>query len=115
MHEFYPLLVIGATVGVFSIGFIVAFALIKNKKEAIGFDRSMKDGELCRRLLHYAKPYWRSFVFVGLVMLLSVAYDIVSPILVGRIEETIKQDFALGTLYLYIKLGCTIPNFIPRL
>ena len=83
MKELYPLLILGAIIGAFSLIFIVAFALMKNKKEAIGFDRNIKDGEIIKRLLKYAKPYWRSFVAVGFIMLFSISYEIISPLLVG--------------------------------
>ena len=43
MREYFPLLVAGAIVGLFSAAFIIAYALMKNKKEAIGFDRTLKD------------------------------------------------------------------------
>ena len=56
MYEYLPLVIVGAIIGVLSTIFIVAYALIKDKKEAIGFDRHMKDGELVKRLLKYAKP-----------------------------------------------------------
>ena len=91
MKEYLPLLIVGAIVGVFSGAMILAYALIKDKKQALGFDRNMKDSELMRRLLRYAKPYWLNFVLVGFVMLLSVAYTIISPILIGNIEEIISQ------------------------
>ena len=57
MREYLPLLIVGAIIGTFAVAFIVAFATMKNKKEAIGFDRNMPDGEIARRLLRYAKPY----------------------------------------------------------
>ena len=56
MHEYYPLLVVGAIIGAFTVCFVTAFALMKNKKQAIGFDRRMKDGELIRRLAQPAVP-----------------------------------------------------------
>ena len=62
MREYYPLIVVGGAVGFFAIVFTLAFVFMKNKKEAIGFDRNMKDGEILRRLLVYAKPYWKSFL-----------------------------------------------------
>lgn len=99
MREYFPLLVVGGIVGAFSIVFVVAYALIKNKKEAIGFDRNMKDGEIIRRLFVYARPYWRSFLFVGLCMLFSIAYDIVSPLLIGYIEGMVKAKFELSKLF----------------
>ncbi len=102
MREYFPLLVVGALIGVFTIVFSVAFAMIKNKKEAIGFDRSMKDGELIRRLLVYAKPHRKSFIAVGLTMLFSIAYDIASPMMVGHIEEMVKDDFELSHLFAYV-------------
>ncbi len=98
MYEFYPLLIIGAIVGVLSVIFIIAYLSIKDRKEAIGFDRNMKDSEILKRLLVYAKPYVGSFVSVFVIMLVSIAYDIVSPLLVGRIEEMIKDDFEMARL-----------------
>ena len=92
MKEYLPLLIVGAIIGLFTGALILAYALVKDKKEAMGFDRNMKDSELMRRLLRYAKPYWFNFFIVGLVMLLSISYTIISPILVGNIEKIIAQD-----------------------
>lgn len=103
MNEFLPLLIVGALIGVVSIIFIIAYALIKDKKNAIGFDRNMKDGVIIKRLLKYARPHALSFVFVGILMIFSIAYDIISPLLVGDIEEMIKADFELSSLW--VKVG----------
>ena len=108
MHEFLPLLIVGAIIGVISIIFIVAYAMIKDKKEAIGFDRNMKDGEITKRLLKYARPYLKNFIFVGLIMLFSIAYDIISPLIIGNIEEMIKGDFELKKLYSSVILYASI-------
>ena len=102
MREYYPLLLVGAIVGVLSIIFIIAYALIKDKKESLGFDRNIKDSVLIRRLMHYALPHWRSFLLVFVVMLFSIAYDIVSPLIVGEIERLIRTDFALSRLFAYV-------------
>ena len=102
MREYYPLIVVGGVIGLISIVFSLAYALIKNKKEAIGFDRNMKDGEIVRRLLAYAKPHWRSFVFAGLCMAFSIAYDIASPLLIGYIEEIVSTEFELSRLFLLV-------------
>ena len=102
MHEFYPLLIIGAIIGTLSLCFIVAYATMKNKKESIGFDRSMKDGEIVRRLLVYAKPHRASFVLVGLIMLLSTVHSIASPLLVGYIEKLVKSEFQLKELFIAV-------------
>ncbi len=98
MREYYPLILVGAIVGAFAVAFILAYVFMKDKKESIGFDRNMKDGELMKRLLHYAKPHWKSFALVGLVMLFSISYDIIAPLLVGHIEEIIKADFEMSYL-----------------
>ena len=102
MREYFPLLVVGAVIGVFSIIFVLAYALMKDKKEAIGFDRNMKDSEITVRLLKYAKPYLANFLLVGVLMIFSIAYNIISPIMVGRIEEMIKEDFELSRLIAYV-------------
>ncbi|MCC8064064.1 MAG: ABC transporter ATP-binding protein, partial [Clostridiales bacterium] len=108
MREYYPLLVVGGIIGLFSIVLSVAYALMKDKQSAVGFDRNMKDGEIVRRLLVYAKPYWKQFLLVGFVMLFSIAYDIASPLIIGWIEELIVGDFALGQLFSAVALYASI-------
>ena len=102
MREYFPLLFTGAAIGLFSLIFLIAYLSIKDKKEAIGFDRNMKDSEIARRLLAYAKPHWRSFLLVLFLMLFSIAYDILSPLIVGNVEEMIKDDFPVSDLFLYV-------------
>jgi len=99
MHAYYPLLLTGGIIGFISILLIVAYASIKDKKQAIGFDRHMKDGEIVRRLLAYAKPYRGQFIFVGFIMLFGIAYDILSPTIIGKVTDLIKDDFELPELY----------------
>ena len=108
MREFFPLIAVGAVVGVLSVIFIIAYFSIKNRKEAIGFDRNMNDGEITRRLLKYAKPYIKNFVLVLLLMLFSIAYDIISPLIIGNIEEMIKDDFAMAELFSMVAVYASI-------
>ena len=98
MREYLPLLIVGAIIGVFTLAFVIAYASIKDKKTAVGFERNMPDSEIVRRLLAYAKPYWKDFVLVFFVMLLSIAYDIISPWLIGEIQNVVKADFEINTL-----------------
>ncbi len=98
MHNYYPLLVVGAVVGLLTLIFAIAYLAIHKQKEAIGFDRNMKDSEIIRRLLFYAKPYWKNFLVALLLMLFSVAYDIISPLMIGNIEEMIKEEFEMKQL-----------------
>ncbi len=108
MYEYYPLLLAGAIVGAFSIVLSVAYALVKDKKQSMGFERQMEDREIIRRLLVYAKPFWKQFVLVGLVMLFSIAYDIVSPLIIGWIEQLIVGDFRMEQIYRAVALYVTI-------
>lgn len=105
---YYPLIVMGAILGTVALIFLIAYALIKNKKKAIGFDRNLPDKEIIKRLLRYAKPYWKWFVFVLFLMLFSISYDIVSPYLIGKIQGLIKAQFELKTLFLLIGLYASI-------
>ena len=98
MREYLPLLIVGAIIGAFTLAFVIAYASIKDKKTAVGFERNMPDSEIVRRLLAYAKPYWKDFVVVFFVMLLSIAYDIISPWLIGEIQNVVKADFEINTL-----------------
>ncbi len=80
MKEYLPLLIVGAIIGTISTILIIAYAAIKDKKESMGFERNIKDVELLKRLLRYAKPYWKSFILVAVVMIVSISYSIVSPL-----------------------------------
>ena len=102
MREYFPLLFVGGVVGLFSIIFTIAYMTIKNKKEEIGFDRNMKDSEIMKRLLRYAKPHIGEFIIVGLLMVFSIAYSVVSPRLMGFIIEFLGEDFQMNELLLYI-------------
>ena len=102
MHEYYPILIVGAVIGVFAAAFLIAFLVQKDKKKSMGWERNMGDGEIVRRLLRYAKPYKGQFALVFLVMLVSIAYDVLSPLLVGRVEELIKDRFELSRLFSYV-------------
>ena len=95
MYEYLPLLIMGAVIGLFTAFFIAAYWALKRKKEVIGFDRHMKDGQIIKRLLHYAKPYRMQFVLVFVIMLVSIVYDVVSPLLVGHIEKVVAGEFEL--------------------
>ncbi len=104
MREYLPILVVGAIIGVFSLVFLIAFLLEKDKKKSMGWERNMGDREIIRRLLRYAKPYKGQFVLVFLVMLVSIAYDVLSPLLVGKVEELIKEKFLLSRLFTYVAI-----------
>ncbi len=104
MSEYLPILIVGAVIGAFTIVFLLAYAALRREKDASGQERKMPDGEIIRRLLRYAKPYWKSFVLVFFIMLLAILYDLVSPLLVGRIQGLIKNDFELSRLYAMVGL-----------
>ena len=99
MREYLPLLIVCAVIGVFTILFLADYAVLKRKTKAETSERHMSDSEIIRRLLRYAKPYKKDFILVFLIMLVSIAYDVVSPLLVADIQGTIKQSFALSRLY----------------
>ena len=99
MTEINPLLLTGGVIGAITAILVAAYALVKDKKATMGFERTMNDGEIMRRLMAYAKPYRKQFVVVLFLMLFSIAYDIISPLIVGNIEELVATDFALPALY----------------
>ena len=94
-----PLLLVGAVIGVITALLIAAYVGVKDKKTSMGFERNMDDGEILRRLAGYARPYLGRFVLVGFLMLFSIAYDIVSPLIVGSIEELVVGEFELNALF----------------
>ena len=101
MREYLPILIVGAIIGVFSIAFLLGCLALRRVKEE-GRERNMPDSEIVRRLLGYAKPYWKSFVGVFFIMLLSIAYDVISPLLIGNIEGILSGKFELDQLFTYV-------------
>ena len=109
MREYLPLLIVGGIAGALSLVFLVAYATMKDKKEAIGFDRHMKDSEIVRRLSKYALRQWPSFLLVLLLTIISIVYDIVSPLVIGELTESIQNEsFTLPYLYTSVALYASI-------
>ena len=100
MRNYLPLLIACGVIGLFTLVFVAAYFVLKHNVKYPENERHMSDGYLIRRLLHYAKPYTRQFVLVFFIMLVSIAYDVLSPLLVSRIQGLIKLgDFRLSKLY----------------
>ena len=102
MPKFWPLMFAGALVGVFTIAFFIAWLKIRKEKAAIGFDRNVPDSEIVRRLMVYAKPHWKMFLLVLIIMLLSISYELISPLIVGRIEAMVADDFIMSDLLIAV-------------
>ena len=98
MAEYLPVIIVGAIIGAFSVLFLVAYISLKRHKETETHDRHMKDSELVKRLLGYAKPYWKQFILIFAIMVVSITYDVLSPAMIGRIEETLKNRFEMSRL-----------------
>ncbi len=104
MANWMPVLVVGAVIGVLALIAGVAYWQMMRSKQTWERERNMDDKVLIRRLLRYAKPYTGKFVLVFVIMLFSIAYDLLSPILVGNIEELVKGEFELHQLFLMVGL-----------
>lgn len=102
MLEFLPVLIVGSIIGAFAIAFVIAYLAISKEKQHEDDDRHMSDKELVVRLLRYAKPYWKSFVLVFFIMIFSIIYDILSPLIVGDIQNLVKDDFELNDLFIRV-------------
>ena len=103
MREYLPVLIVGAIIGTFALVFILAYiALQKHKEKEDDNERHMSDSEIVKRLLSYAKPYWKSFVGVFFIMIFSIVYDLVSPLIVGDIQGLIKEEFELRDLFVRV-------------
>lgn len=108
MRDYLPILIVGGIIGTFAILFILAFLIDKRRGEKDERERKISDKELIRDLLAYAKPYKKNFILVFFIMLLSIGYEIASPLLIGSIEETVKEEFALSKLWIYVAVYASI-------
>lgn len=116
MPEYMPILIIGAVIGLLSVIFIAAYFIGKKHLIADDNERKMSDGVIIRRLLAYAKPYKKQFLLVFFIMLGSICYDLVSPLVVGHVVDLVQTDFELDylikviicyALILVVSLVCT--------
>ena len=100
MHEYFPLLLVGAIVSVISTALIIAYICLKGKTKTVGFERSMTDREILKRLLPYVTRQKKRFILALCMVLVSTVYSIASPALLGRAIDTIqaKEGFELSTL-----------------
>ena len=109
VRQYLPILIVGALIGAFTIVFVLAYiALQKHKEKGDDNERHMADAEIIKRLLSYAKPYWKSFVAVFFIMVFSIVYDLVSPLIIGDIQGLIKEDFRLEDLFSRVVLYALI-------
>ena len=109
VHQYLPILVVGAIIGAFTVVFVLAYiALQKHKEKEDDNERHMADSEIVKRLLVYAKPYWKSFVLVFFIMIFSIIYDLLSPLIIGDIQGLIKGPFELRQLYSRVALYAAI-------
>ena len=105
VHQYLPILIVGAIIGAFTVVFVLAYlALQKHKEKEDDHERHMADSEIVKRLLVYAKPYWKSFVLVFFIMIFSIIYDLISPLIIGDIQGLIKGPFELRQLYSRVAL-----------
>ena len=95
MREYLPILIVGAIIGVFTILFLTVYTIDAKRKKAKEFERNMTDGEIVTRLLRYAGPYKKQFVVIFFIMLFSITFDLVSPLIIGELIEMVQGDFEL--------------------
>ena len=102
MDKYLPVLIVGAIIGVFTLAFLIAYIRLKTDKNYKEYERHMSDSQLIKRLLGYGRPYIAQFILVFIIMIISIAYDILSPVLIGNIQDMIKVDFVLKKLLLMV-------------
>jgi len=103
LRDFLPIVIVVSLIGAFTTAFIIAwFAVKKRKDDGDDRERKISDKELFLRLLKYAKPHWKSFIAVFVIMVFSVIYDVVSPWLMGEVQELIAKDFELSELFVLV-------------
>lgn len=108
MNEYLPLLIMGAVIGVITTAFIVVYKTFGKINPEDDFERNMPDGEIIRRLMVYIKPYSKTFVAVLIIMLISIVYELVSPLITGKIIAIVQKDFELSQLYTMLGIYISI-------
>ena len=108
MNKYFPLIVTGAIIGTFTLLFSVMYAYHRSRKENKATDRTLSDREIIKRIMRYAKGHVPAFIGALFAMIVSVAYEVISPMLIGRVEETVKNDFELSSLFSLLAIYASI-------
>ena len=109
VKEYLPIVIVVAIIGAFTVAFLIAWAALKKHADkSDDRERKISDKELITRLLQYAKPHWKSFALCLLIMLFSVVYDVISPLLMGEIQNLLKDEFALSQLFTMVAIYASI-------
>ncbi|MFW5842061.1 MAG: ABC transporter ATP-binding protein [Bacillota bacterium] len=64
-----------------------------------------KDTTIVKRLLKYAKPYWKSLLLTFIIMLMSVGFALLEPYIIGKAIDIISLgdiDYTLLIIYLVV-------------
>ena len=64
----------------------------EDQKERLKGDKKIPARILFKRMLAYVRPEIGSFIFAGFLLLLNVALDIVIPLIVSRITDSLTAD-----------------------
>lgn len=104
MNEYLPLIIVAAIIGGFTIALGVAYFALRNRLLDDSKDRHMSDREIVLRLVRYARPYWREFLLIFVILIVSVAYNVISPLVVSGIQNLVKGSFEPSKLYQMVLL-----------
>ena len=99
MDKYLPIFIVAGIISVFTLAFLMVYIKVKRDKTMQEYARNMPDRVIIKRLLSYTRPYLKTFVLVFIIMMLSIVYNLLSPVLIGKIQDIIKYDFPLSKLF----------------
>ncbi len=109
MTEYLPILIVGAIIGTFAVLFIIASMALERRKETFDdHERNMPDREIITRLLGYARPYRKNFLAALVIMLISIVYELTSPLLITYLKEVLVTEFQLSWLFVLVGIYASI-------
>lgn len=82
--------------------------------------RERSDKEVLRRLVGYMKPYWKEFIVISLLLLISLAIQLLPPFLIGRTVDTVSDPILsrdekieyMIILSIFFIIALAIGNFV---
>ena len=108
MREYLPIFIVLGIIGIFTLGFIAAYVREKHRKDGKGQDRNIPDGEIMRRLMVYAKPYWKEFLlvfFLAYIFCCAVSICAVVWVLLSEMYPTRVRGLAMSIAGLALWVG----------
>ena len=78
-------------------------------------DQKIPTKVIFKRVLHYIKPEWLSFLLAFLLMIINVAADVVLPLFIGKFTDALAETNVTMAYITSLAMGYFILAFVSQI